>query len=178
MRKAIFFDRDGILNKSIVINAKPYSPRSLKEFKINLFLRKYINFFKKKNFMIIVITNQPDVGAGKVPKNLILYFHKVLKKKLLIDDIFVCYDLSNKSFLKKPNPGMLYVAQKKYKIDMSKSYFIGDRWKDMKASYTAGVKGLFVDFQYNEKPATKYHKKFNSLYNAVIFLKKEIQQNM
>ena len=74
MRKAIFFDRDGILNKSIVINAKPYSPRSLKEFKINLFLRKYINFFKKKNFMIIVITNQPDVGAGKVPKNLILYF--------------------------------------------------------------------------------------------------------
>lgn len=49
MRKAIFFDRDGILNKSIVINSKPYSPRSLKEFKINLFLKKYINFLKKKN---------------------------------------------------------------------------------------------------------------------------------
>ena len=73
---------------------------------------------------------------------------------------------------------MLFMAQKKYKIDMSNSYFIGDRWKDMKASYTAGVKGLFVDFKYNEKPATKYHKKFNSLYKAVIFLKKEIQQNI
>jgi len=178
MKKAIFFDRDGVLNKAIIINSKPYSPRNLKEFKINLFLKKYINFFKKKNFIIIVITNQPDVGSGKVPKNLILNFHKILKKKLLIDDIFTCYDQSNKSFLKKPNPGMLFMAQKKYKIDMSNSYFIGDRWKDMKASYTAGVKGLFVDFKYNEKPATKYHKKFNSLYKAVIFLKKKIQQNI
>ena len=48
MKKAIFFDRDGVLNKAIIINSKPYSPRNLKEFKINLFLKKYINFFKKK----------------------------------------------------------------------------------------------------------------------------------
>jgi D-glycero-D-manno-heptose 1,7-bisphosphate phosphatase len=70
------------------------------------------------------------------------------------------------------------MAQEKYKIDMSKSYFIGDRWKDMKAGYTAGVKGLFVDFKYNEKPAAKYYKKFSSLYKTMIFLKKEIQKTI
>ena len=171
MKKAIFFDRDGILNKAIIINSKPYSPRTLKELKINYFLKKYINFFKKKNFLVIAITNQPDVGYGAVSKNLILSFNKKIKNYFLLDALFVCYDIDNNSFFKKPNPGMLFLAKKKYKIDMSKSYFIGDRWKDMEASHKAGVRGLFVDFNYKEKKSINYFKKFSSLYKVMTYLK-------
>jgi D-glycero-D-manno-heptose 1,7-bisphosphate phosphatase len=171
MKKAIFFDRDGILNKSIIIDSKPYSPRTLKEFKINYFLKKYISFFKKKNFLIIVITNQPDVGSGLVSKNLVLNFNKKLKREFFLNDLYACYDVDNKSFFKKPNPGMLFLAQKKYNIDMSKSYFVGDRWKDMEASCRAGIRGLFVDFNYKEKKPVKYFKKFSSLYKTMIYLK-------
>ena len=78
MRKAIFFDRDGILNKAIIINSKPYSPRTFKDFRINFFLRKYINFFKKKNFLIIVVTNQPDVGSGLISKKFVLSYMFVM----------------------------------------------------------------------------------------------------
>jgi D-glycero-D-manno-heptose 1,7-bisphosphate phosphatase len=174
MKKAIFFDRDGILNKSIIIDSKPYSPRTLKEFKINYFLKKYINFFKKKNFLIIVITNQPDVGSGLVSKNLVVSFNKKLKREFFFNSLYVCYDTDNKSFFKKPNPGMLFLAKKKHKIDMSKSYFVGDRWKDMEASHRAGVRGLFVDFNYKEKKPVKYFKKFSSLYKTMIYLKKNL----
>jgi len=174
MKKAIFFDRDGILNKSIIIDSKPYSPRNLKEFKINYFLKKYINFFKKKNFLIIVITNQPDVGSGLVSKNLVVSFNKKLKREFLFNSLYVCYDTDNKSFFKKPNPGMLFLAKKKHNIDMSKSYFVGDRWKDMEASHRAGVRGLFVDFNYKEKKPVKYFEKFSSLYKTMIYLKKNL----
>lgn len=107
-----------------------------------------------------------------VSKNLVLSFNKKLKREFFFDDLYTCYDVCNKSFFKKPNPGMLFLAKKKHNIDMSKSYFIGDRWKDMEASYRAGVKGLFVDFNYKEKKPIKYFKKFNSLYKTMIYLKK------
>ena len=174
MRKAIFFDRDGILNKAIIINSKPYSPRTFKDFRINFFLRKYINFFKKKNFLIIVVTNQPDVGSGLISKKFVLSLNKKLKRYIFFDALYVCYDVNNISYFKNPNPGMLFLAKKKHKIDMSKSYFVGDRWKDMEASHRAGVRGLFVDFNYKEKKPVKYFKKFSSLYKTMIYLKKNL----
>ena len=67
-KKAVFFDRDGVLNFGILKNGKSYAPKQLKDFKLYPKIKNYCEKLKKKGFKIIVITNQPDVGKGKIKK--------------------------------------------------------------------------------------------------------------
>jgi histidinol phosphatase-like enzyme len=66
--KAIFFDRDGIINETIIKNKVARSPRNINEFKLNIKIKKYLEYFKKKNYYNIIITNQPEVKRGLVKK--------------------------------------------------------------------------------------------------------------
>ena len=151
MRKAFFFDRDGVLNESIVKLGKPYSPSNFEELKTTDGAKNIIRYLKKKNFVIIVVTNQPDVKRKKITKNFVEKIHSILKKELLFDDLFVCYDDKDFSFFRKPKPGMLLDAQKKWNIDLKKSFIVGDRNKDIIAGIKAGVKTIFLDNNYLEK---------------------------
>ena len=175
--RAIFLDRDGIINKSIVYNKKARSPRDLKEFKINYKIKKYLEFFKKKFFFNIIITNQPEVKRGFVKKKIINYFHKKIKKELPIDKIYVCYDTDNKSFFRKPNPGMLIKASKDNKIDLKKSYFIGDRYKDIYAGNRVKCKTVFIDYNYDEKKPKKFSLYSKDLIKGLDLVKREIATN-
>ena len=74
--------------------------------------------------------------------------HKKLFDKILYDDIFVSTSVSNKSWYKKPNPGMLIKAVKKYNIDIKKSFLVGDRWKDIMAAEKIGCRSIFIDRKY------------------------------
>ena len=112
MRKCFFFDRDGVLNKSIVKEGKPYSPEKMSELIIDQDAADIIKYLKSKNFLIIVVTNQPDVKRKKVTKNFINSIHKHLKKNLKYDDLYVCYEDNDNSFYRKPKPGMLFLAKK------------------------------------------------------------------
>ena len=151
MRKAFFFDRDGVLNKSIVKLGKPYSPNNFDELQITDGAKHIIQYLKNKNFVIIVVTNQPDVKRKKVSKTFVEKIHSFLKKELLFDDLYVCYDDKDFSFFRKPKPGMIFKAQKKWNIDLKKSFLIGDRNKDIIAGISAGVKTIFLDNNYFEK---------------------------
>ena len=113
MRKCFFFDRDGVLNKSIVKEGKPYSPIELSELIIDKDAADIIKYLRSKNFLIIVVTNQPDVKRKKVSKDFIILIHKILKKNLKYDDLYVCYEDNDNSFYRKPKPGMLFSAKKK-----------------------------------------------------------------
>jgi len=163
MRKAFFFDRDGVLNKSIVKLGKPYSPNSFDELKITDGAKEIIQYMKNKNYLTIVITNQPDVKRKKTSKNFIEKINSLLKQKLLFDDLFVCYDDKDFSFFKKPKPGMIFQAQKKWNIDLTKSFIIGDRNKDIIAGIKAGVKTVFIDNNYLEKKPIFCHYKIRYL---------------
>ena len=118
MRKCFFFDRDGVLNKSIVKEGKPYSPIELSELIIDKDAADIIKYLRSKNFLIIVVTNQPDVKRKKVSKDFIILIHKILKKNLKYDDLYVCYEDNDNSFYRKPKPGMLFSAKKKWSIDL------------------------------------------------------------
>ena len=163
MRKCFFFDRDGVLNKSIVKNGKPYSPTKISELIIDDDAQDIIRYLKSKNFLIIVVTNQPDVKRKKVSKDFILKIHKILKKNLKYDDLYVCYEDNDNSFYRKPKPGMLFSAKKKWSIELRKSFLIGDRNKDIKAGLSAGVKTIFLDNNYKEKKPIFSHYKIKKL---------------
>jgi D-glycero-D-manno-heptose 1,7-bisphosphate phosphatase len=163
MRKCFFFDRDGVLNKSIVKKGKPYSPIKLSELIIDEDAADVIKYLRSKNFLIIVVTNQPDVKRKKVSKDFIISIHKILKKKLKYDDLYVCYEDNNNSFYRKPKPGMLFSAKKKWSIDLKRSFLIGDRSKDIKAGLSARVRTIFLDNGYQEKKPMFSHYRIKKL---------------
>ena len=163
MRKCFFFDRDGVLNKSIVKEGKPYSPIELSELIIDKDAADIIKYLRSKNFLIIVVTNQPDVKRKKVSKDFIILIHKILKKNLKYDDLYVCYEDNDNSFYRKPKPGMLFSAKKKWSIDFKRSFLIGDRSKDIKAGLSAGVRTIFLDNGYKEKKPMFSHYRIKKL---------------
>ena len=151
---AIFFDRDGVLIEAPVINGLPKSSHKLRDIKLCKDIDDTCKFLKNKRYKLIMITNQPDVSRGLNSKKNILEINLYLKKKIFLDDLFVCFSDDEKCYDRKPNPGMLEKASQKHNIDRKKSYFIGDRWRDIEAGKKFGCKTIFIDRKYNEKLTT------------------------
>ena len=147
--KAIFFDRDGVLIEAPTIKRLPKSVKKLAEIKMCKGIKKICKFYKKK-YLLIMITNQPDFSRKKNTKKNINEINDYLKKKLNLDYIFTCFCKDNKCKNRKPNPGMILNGAKKFKLDLSKSFVIGDRWKDIGAGKKANCKTILIDKNYNE----------------------------
>ena len=173
--KAFFFDRDGILNKAIVKRQKPHSPRFPQELKLNYELLQFVKYLKKKNFLIIVVTNQPDVKRGKLTKYSLKIINSIIKKYFLVDEIYVCmHDKNDNCNCRKPKPGLLQKASKKWNIELKKSYIIGDRWKDIEAGVSMNCRTVFINYNYNEKKPKLYDYEFNSIAKMVKEIRKII----
>ena len=167
-RMAVFLDRDGTLNKTYIKKGLPISPPSFNKLKIIDGVKKSIKKLKKLNFMCIMITNQPDVARAKIKKKTVIKMNSFIKSKLKLDDIFVCYhDDIHKCKCRKPKPGLLIQASKKWKIDFSKSFMIGDRWKDISAGKKVGCKTIFINNNYKLDKIVKADFTYNTLLKAV-----------
>ncbi len=146
-------DRDGVLNQSIVKDGKPFAPTTLADFEFLPGVKEALSLTKSVGFLNIIVTNQPDLNAGKIdPKQSRLILEHCFSE-LDIDDIKVCPHLEiNQCDCRKPLPGMIVNAAKEYGIDVSKSYMIGDRWRDIECGQAAGCKtNFFIDYGYSEK---------------------------
>lgn len=172
MKKAFFFDRDGILNKAIIKNQKPYAPIARKDFKINYKFLSVVKYLKSLKYLLIIITNQPDVNKKKIKKSTVNKYNLELKKYFDLDDVYVCFSDNNKNYRRKPNPGMLLEAQKKWNINFKKSYFVGDRKKDIEAGLKVGVKTIFLDKNYKESKPINYTYKVTNLDKIKLIVKK------
>src|ERR1700722_3095837 len=157
--KALFLDRDGVVNKTHIREGKSYPPTSLEEFVFLDGVREALILSKKMGFLNIIVTNQPDVATGKQSLDNVNLIHEYIKKNLIVDDIFVCLHSDfDKCVCRKPLPGMLLSASEKWQIDLDKSFLVGDRWRDISAAQTAGCVGFFIDYRYNEqRPNFPYH---------------------
>ncbi len=151
--RAVFLDRDGVLNEPLVREGKPYAPLRLEDFQLIAGVAEPLRELKKKGFALIVVTNQPDVGRGIVPRETVEAMHQRLQETLPIDEVVACFDDGYQvdSALRKPNPGMILEAAKRRGVSLRQSYVVGDRWKDVEAGKRAGCKTVFIDYQYREE---------------------------
>ena len=150
MQKAIFFDRDGILNSLVFRDGGQFSPQVASDFKI---LNEAKNFTKKTSslgYLNIIVSNQPDIARKKMSCEDLHLMTQKLYEHLCIDDCYYCiHDDSDKCSCRKPKPGLIFKAKKKWKIDLKKSYLIGDTYRDIEAAKSAGVKPFLMDREYN-----------------------------
>jgi len=150
--KAVFLDRDGVVNKAIIINGRPYPPLTLKEMEILPGVLQGITLLKKNGYHVFIVTNQPDVARGLTNIEKVKEMNFYLEKELSIDEVFCCiHDGKEGCSCRKPKPGMILDAAMKWNIDLSKSYIVGDRWRDIEAGKAASIITILIDYKYEEK---------------------------
>ena len=151
LRKAIFLDRDGIINHSLIENGKPIAPRSISDFSLMEGVEHLIEKLRGLGYLIFVVTNQPDVAKGKLKKSEIKKMHKFMCEKIKIEEVMVCYcEEGIDCPCYKPSPHMIIELAKTWNIDLGNSFMIGDRWRDVGAGFSAGCTTIFVDYAYDE----------------------------
>lgn len=173
-RKAIFLDRDGVINRATVRDGKPYPPDSVAEFEFLPGVVEAINSLSRAGWLIVVVTNQPDVRTGKQKKNVVEAMHAEIRKEVEVDDIFSCFHVDeDECSCRKPKPGMILAAAQKWSVNMEQSYMIGDRWRDIEAGKRAGCKAILVRSDYREKKAEAPDAIVESLLEASEFILSE-----
>ncbi len=152
--KAIFFDRDGVINKR---NLDGYI-QSWEEFVFLPDVGETLKEVKNSDYLAIIITNQRGVGLGLMTESDLAEIHKQMQGELQkrngvqFDDIFFCTDANNESGRRKPSPAMLLEAQEKYNIDIAMSWMIGDTTSDIEAGKRAGTKTAFLLNEHDAPP--------------------------
>ena len=154
MKRAVFLDRDGVINRSLVRDGKPYPPMRVEEFELLAGVPEACARLKAEGFLLVVATNQPDVGRGTLAREIVEAIHAKMCAALPLDRVEVCYDPGQgvPSEFRKPAPGMLLRAARELDIDLSRSWMVGDRWRDIEAGKRAGCKTVFVSAGYSERP--------------------------
>jgi len=150
--KAVFLDRDGVINNAVVIEGKPYPPATLKEIIILPGVLDGISSLKANGFKTFIVTNQPDVARGTTPLHVVEEINLYLKLQLGIDQIYCCFhDDHENCECRKPKPGMFLSAAEDWDVELSSSFMIGDRWRDIDAAKASGVRSILIDYNYDEK---------------------------
>ena len=145
--KAIFLDRDGVVNEIIYeIDGRIMSPATIEQLKIIKGVKESIHKLKEIGFKIIVITNQPGIALGYLSKEKLEQINGFLKRDLGIDEIYSCPHhpkITGKCDCRKPKIGLIKKAEKDFNIDIKNSYFVGDSLSDIQTGKTAKVKRTF-----------------------------------
>ena len=151
IQRAVFLDRDGVLNRALVCDSKPFPPACLADVEILPGVITSLQKLADSGYVLIGITNQPDVARGSQSREVVESINEFIQSRLPVREIFVCYhDNVDKCDCRKPRPGLILQAAQKYGLDLSLSWMVGDRWKDIAAGQAAGSKTIFIDYQYTE----------------------------
>lgn len=150
-RRAVFLDRDGVLNRAEVRDGRPYPPK-LADAELLPRVGEACAALKGAGFLLIVVTNQPDIARGTLDARSSQAVDDWLRQKLPIDDIRVCpHDDGDNCPCRKPRPGLLTQAAKEWRVSLPMSTMIGDRWRDVEAGRRAGCRTVFLDRLYTER---------------------------
>jgi D-glycero-D-manno-heptose 1,7-bisphosphate phosphatase len=153
-RRAVFLDRDGVLNRAIVKDGTPYPPATLAELEVVADAADAIHDLKAAGLLLVGVTNQPDVARGTQRREVVETINAALLAALPLDDLLVCYhDDCDGCACRKPRPGLLIQAAVRHGIDLPSSFMIGDRWRDVEAAHAAGCVAVLIDHGYSESRA-------------------------
>ena len=154
-RRAVFLDRDGVINRVVVRNGTPHPPSRVEEFELYDDVADGCARLKAANFLLVVITNQPDVGRGTQTRQVVESMNLKMRSAIpLLDRIETCYHAGERygdlCDCRKPRPGLILRAAAALNIDPKTSYVIGDRWRDIDCAHAAGCRAILIQRNYDE----------------------------
>jgi D-glycero-D-manno-heptose 1,7-bisphosphate phosphatase len=154
-RAAVFLDRDGVINRVTVRNGTPHPPSHAEQFELYEDVPDGCARLKAANFLLVVITNQPDVGRGTQSREAVEAMNLKMQSALpSLDRIEICYHAGERygqpCDCRKPRPGLILRAAAELNIDPRRSYVIGDRWRDIDCARAAGCRAIFIERRYKE----------------------------
>jgi len=174
--RAVFLDRDGVISRALERDGLPYPPTSLAEFQIFSDVPEACRRLKQAGFLLVVVTNQPDVGRGTLQQETVEAIHAEMCRRLPIDRVEVCYHSGKDQSdcdCRKPKPGMLLRAARELGIDLPQSWMVGDRWRDIDCGHAAGCHTIFIDRGYAEELRQKPHFSAGNLAGATDIILRE-----
>lgn len=171
MRRAVFIDRDGVINRAEVREGKPYPPADLAVMELLPGVPAALQALHAAGWMLIVVTNQPDVARGTTARSVVEAINEHLYQTLPLDEIRTCYhDAEDGCKCRKPLPGALLAAAQEHYIDLGRSFMVGDRWRDVEAGQRAGCMTVFIDYGYSEKQPELFDYRVKSLQEAATII--------
>ena len=174
MNKAVFLDRDGVINQALVLDGKPYSPKTIKEFKLLDGVIESINLLRNFGFEIVVVTNQPEVSRGNIDLIFVEEIHNQIQKFTQINNYYICpHDDEDQCECRKPKSGLLVKAAKELNLDLTKCFLVGDRWKDIQAGQEVGCQCFFINYKYAESLPSQPFSEVQSLFEATKIILKD-----
>src|SRR5712664_1081301 len=177
MQLGVFLDRDGVLNRPVVREGRPFAPTSLEQFELLPGVSQACSRMRERGLVLIVVTNQPDVARGVSSQELVERMHQKLRESVPLDDIRVCFhDSLAGCNCRKPRPGLLVDAAKDWKVDLCSSFMVGDRWRDIDAGQAAGCRTIFIDHAYRESLRSAPDRRVASLSEAVDWILKQAER--
>jgi D-glycero-D-manno-heptose 1,7-bisphosphate phosphatase len=142
---AVFLDRDGVLNRTVVRDGVTHPPDSLAEFELLPGVPEAVRCLADAGFKLVVVTNQPDVARGLQKRETVDEMNALLCRTLPILGVMACHhDSADNCTCRKPKPGMLLEAAHWFGLDVSRSYLVGDRWSDVAAGQAAGCRASIL----------------------------------
>jgi len=153
-RPAVFLDRDGVLNEPVVVDGRPRPPETLAQLVVAAGAERACRTLKRAGALLIVVTNQPDIARGTAERAAVDAINDALRRRLGLDDVLVCpHDDADRCACRKPLPGMLEEAGRRWRVDLAASVMVGDRWRDIEAGRAAGCATVLVERGYSERAA-------------------------
>ncbi len=155
MKRALFLDRDGIINEVVTRNGTHHSPKNWDEIKFYPDMDP-VSSLKELGLKLILMTNQPDLERKIIAEDFIEELHEKIKLKYGLDAVYCCPFSSNDHPLKKPNPGMFLQASKDFDLKLADCFHLGDTERDTGAAKNCGCKSILWDRPYNKGIPSDY----------------------
>ena len=166
-RRAVFLDRDGVINRAVTRDGKPHPPARVEDLEVLPGVAEALRRLKIAGYLLIVVTNQPDVARGTQSRAVVEAIHTRLASMLPIDEFRVCYhDDGDTCACRKPKPGLILDSARAHSHDLRASVMVGDRWRDIEAGKQAGCTTVLLDYSYAEDRPLKPDAEFASLLEA------------
>ena len=170
--RAIFLDRDGVINRAEIRHGMPHAPATVEEWELLPGVAETLKRLHQDGFYLIVVTNQPDVAKGTLRREAVEAIHERMRSLIPVDSVMVCYHIDQDGCAcRKPKPGMLLEAAKEWNVDLSASVMVGDRWRDIAAGKAAGCKTILVDGGYAEADGVSPDAVVRSLAEAEVVIR-------
>src|SRR5262249_37557032 len=142
-------------NEAVVVDGRPLPPGAVADLVLAPGVEEACEALRRAGFLLIVVTNQPDVARGKRDRADVDAINEELRRRLGLDDVRVCpHDDADACACRKPLPGLLLEAAADWRVRLDASVMVGDRWRDVEAGRGAGCRTVLLARGYDERRAT------------------------